>query len=384
MTPIFLFALLTSLGFWHDCAASSDSVQAHLPTIAAGDTVGSDTTRQGVSRHEPVVDSDSLLAFAEAAYRSGDYEPAVRAYEQLSMAWSDSAGIWHSLGLALYRHRKYSSAERAFRRSLKLSPRQPRVYNNLGLVLIARGRAIDAISAYFAALGLRPSYTEARYNLAYAYIQRQNFRMAEMQLQRIIRTNPEFVRARYALATILRQSARYDEAQEQLDAALAIDPAYVDARVEQGFLATSRRNYDDAVDDFHLALALEPDNARAHYGLGLTYTFQRKWVAAQLQSDTLAGIDSTSAAQLQNIIAPNYVKAYVERGFRASGQHRYSDAVADFRAALAMDPSNARARYGLGVVYARQQMWGAAQSQCDTLRRLDSAMGHRLQRMIEE
>jgi Flp pilus assembly protein TadD len=323
-----------------------------------------------------------LLEFGEAAYRAKDYDSAVDALRRLTTIWRDSAEVWHTLGLALHKRGTQSSAERALRRSLRLSPRQPVVRNHLGLVLIARGRAASALSSYFAALAMDPTYTEARYNLAYAYIQQKNYRMAEMQLRRILRTNPEFVAARHALATILRRNDRFDEAEVQLAEAIVLAPTYVDAYIERGFIAIRRGDYDRAATDFRLVLRLRPHHARARYGLGLVFTFQREWVQAQSEHDSLLPLDAALAGKLQEIIAPDYAQSYVERGFDAISDQRYSNAIGDFRAALRLDPRHVQARYGLGLTFLHQQSWDAASEQRDSLARIDRAVALQLERII--
>lgn len=250
----------------------------------------------------------TLLRDGEAAYGERDFE---RAAELLRSAarlvpdsvFNDPAYVWDLLGRTLYRLDQHIRAEEALRQALELNPRNPDHYTHLGLVLTARDRLDDAAATYFAALAIDPSHLQARYNLGFIYQRTQQFPLAMMQFRRVKAEYPEFMPARLAIAVVLRAQNQYAEAHEELSAAIARDSTFTGAWVERGFLNTEWRRLDNAESDFRHVLNADPAHARARYGLGLCYTYQRKWVAAQQQADSLVSVDPELARRLQSIIS---------------------------------------------------------------------------------
>ncbi|HOM56203.1 MAG TPA: tetratricopeptide repeat protein, partial [Candidatus Latescibacteria bacterium] len=114
--------------------------------------------------------------------------------------------------------------------------------------------------------------------------------------------HPDHPTARYGLAVLFRKAERFGEALAQLDSALATHPDYADARVERGFLFLRRNEYSRAAGDFRRVLDSYPGNTQARYGLGLAYAFQRQWVAAHAQYESLAVADTTYARRLRRVL----------------------------------------------------------------------------------
>ncbi len=244
------------------------------------------------------------LRRGEIAYRERRFDDAADTLRHATRLLPDSARAWDLLGRSLYRLGNYTGAENALREATRREPRSPEFYTHLGLVLLAQNRLSDASATFFAALGIDASHAEARYNLGYDHQRRKQYPLAGMQFRRVIREHPDYFPARIAFAIVLRSQEKYDESDAALVAVIERDSTYSDAWVERGMLAVHRRRYPDALSHFRRALDHEHGSARARYGLGLTLTFQREWVAAQQQCDSLAMLDAGLARRLQRVITP--------------------------------------------------------------------------------
>ena len=209
-----------------------------------------------------------------------------------------------------------SAARECYLNASRLAPRDFRWVYLLGYLDQQGDRVDEAIRQYRLARALRPDYLAVPVNLGNIYLQLN----------------------------------RLGEANENFNAALAIDANCSPALYGLGQVALSQRNYAEAVKYFEKALALIPGANRIHYSLAMAYRglgnnektkdhLARQGTVGVRVSDPL--VDG-----LQELIKGERI--YLARGKLALESRRYTEAIEEFRKALAANPESVTAHVNLG------------------------------------
>ncbi len=102
------------------------------------------------------------------AYRRGDYDAALAAFQQAVLQKPDNPIAHHNLGTALYQQGKFKAAAAAFQVSLLTGEQRAETYYNLGNAQFRAGELGKAIESYRHALRLTPTDADAKHNLQLA------------------------------------------------------------------------------------------------------------------------------------------------------------------------------------------------------------------------
>src|ERR1700744_4420855 len=206
------------------------------------------------------------------------------------------------------------AAEHAFRGALALDPNSVPVLNNLAISLARQQRETEAISLYERALHLKPGDPVTRRNLGVAYFRARQYGPALPLLESSARETPSF---QVLEVTGLDAFAldRYDVAAHYLEAAHRAQPNDLDTLDMLGKAYLRTGNYAGIRDVFGQIMAINPNSAAAH-----------------------------------TMMAMAYDKLY-----------REEDAIREFEAARAADPTYPGIHTGLGVIYWRNDNLDAAE-----------------------
>ena len=218
-----------------------------------------------------------------------------------------------------------------------LTPRDFRWIYLLGRLDQQAGRFDDAIRRYQAARILRPNYTAVLVNLGNIYLELN----------------------------------RLEDATESFKGALEIEKDNAAANYGLGQVADSRRSYSEAVERFERALAHAPSANRIHYSLAMAYrgmgdVGKAKSHLAQ-QGPVGVRVFDPLVDGLQDLIKGE--RLHLIRGKQAADAKRYSEAVGEFRKAVAANPKSVIARVNLGAALSQLgDPAGAAQQFEEALR----------------
>ena len=109
-----------------------------------------------------------LAAMGEAAHRKGQYEKAVKYYDESlasgALPKGDRAGIISNRGSALKALGKTDLALADFGRAIALNPSLFIAYNNRGQIYFDRGQMEKALADYNRAVQLKPDYPSPYFN----------------------------------------------------------------------------------------------------------------------------------------------------------------------------------------------------------------------------
>lgn len=228
--------------------------------------------------------------------RVPDWSDDVTLYTRTLVISPDSYHIRNNLATIYWKQGRDAEAEREWEASLRLAPRSAIVLNNLGLLRSKQKRYEEAAELLRRAMRLKPNYTDPHINLG----------ALDLELD------------------------RPTEAELQFRAAVALSPLNVDARNKLGKLYLESRGWAEAEEQYRASAASQA-NWTAHYGIGECERRSGDYPAAErayLRAAELAPVESQPRFALGAVYA-------------ATG--RKAEALREYQAGLANDPSNAEA-----------------------------------------
>jgi len=213
-----------------------------------------------------------------------------------------------------------------------------------------------------------------------------------------------------ARETLLRRAALYEKikdfsrAESDLAAAVQLDPASADLYLARGYFYMRRSRFTDALGDFLLAMKFSPDAARGRFAAGRaqaalgnyaaalgyydgaiklarrdpTYYLARAEAYVRLDQPRLAWADFDSAIAIKLPRKADRYYAFLGRGFASLMMADYTNAIADFDSAIALDPRAVNALLWRG--YARERSGQVALALDDYERAASVEPGDRLAR----
>ena len=127
------------------------------------------------------------LEVARKAYKSGDYNKAVRYYQSAQKQAPKDVDLSDEIAQSTYRSRDFKNAQKAYEQSAndKKSPEErARVNHNLGNARMKQNDYDGAISAYKESLRNNPNDPETKYNLSEAIRQKKQQEQKQNQDQK--------------------------------------------------------------------------------------------------------------------------------------------------------------------------------------------------------
>ena len=239
--------------------------------------------------------------------RKGNFEQAVADYSQALKLGLKSGRVYYHRGLAQARLQKPSLAVADFTRAIKASPRNAEIYLMRGLAHVARQDHAAAITDFTCAIHRDKKYTAAYHNRARAYLESGKYGKAVKDFTQVIQHSPRRADAFDGRARAYCLKKQYDEAIADATEAIRLNPACASAYAHR---------------------------SGAHAGKG----------------DLVQAIADATEAIRQAPQAAHYAArghAYHERG-------EYDLALADFTAAIKLDPGKGELYRSRSRVYAKK------------------------------
>jgi tetratricopeptide (TPR) repeat protein len=161
----------------------------------------------------------------------------------------------------------------------------------------------------------------------------------------------------YDFAALVRLGETYTELGRAEDAdaafktALTLSPGSASAMAGLGQLALERRDFDEAIAYFEAALKAAPEANKLHYGLAMAYRGFGDMETARrhLEQRGTVGVRPPDPVVDQLQLLTEGERIHLVRGRLAFASGRYQEAADEFAAAVAADPTSARALVNLGT-----------------------------------
>lgn len=274
----------------------------------------------------------------------GHPDEAIKDFDRAIALSGNYGAAYNNRGNARAALGQYKPAFHDFRKAVELMPESAVPFNGRGKAHAELKRYHAAVRDLSRAISLDAKYMAAHQNRAEANLAIGKYREAAEDATQVLESQGEQPAPELLL---LRGRAyagekKFNPALEDLDRAIELKADLVDAYIERGMVFMQTRRFDDAIGDFTRAIQLDPQNAKA-------YVLRAE---ARLQGGTPDETQSNVYAALNDVnqalgVTPNEPLALRVRGNVYEAFTRTSEAIADYRQALAQDPFQIESREAL-------------------------------------
>ncbi|MFT5367290.1 MAG: tetratricopeptide (TPR) repeat protein [Candidatus Latescibacterota bacterium] len=311
-------------------------------------------------------------------------DKATDAFDRALSFNAQNADALNGKGVIAIKQRNYQDALQHIDKATSLDPKNAGFYINKAVVYHLMGRKDDANTAYQKAISLDNSVkgqlddflTSASGNNKPAMPASGGPPTAnpvqQMAAERI-----------YTQGAAQLRLNRFDPAKEAFDRALALNPKNADVFNGKGVIETKQRNYQTAIELFEKALAFDPNNAGFYLNKAIVYHLMGRKNDANIAYQKAISLDNSVKGQLDNFLtsastskkpampasggpltASPIQRMAAERIYTEGAAHlrlsRFDRAKDTFDRALALDPKNADALNGKGVIETKQRNYQTA------------------------
>jgi tetratricopeptide (TPR) repeat protein len=313
-------------------------------------------------------------------YRSANYSLATKEFEQILSSQDLPAvapargDIDVMYGNALLGVEQVAKAEVAFRESIRLNPVSPEAHSNLGWALTLEGNFKESMTEARKAIELQPKFSDAHVTLGVALAHSGHDDQAISEYEIAIENNPQFVQAYNDLGNSLNRVGRREEAVQQIDHALSLAPNFAEGYVNLCVVFTDKHQFKDAIRTCRKAIDLNPTLSVAHLDLGNALLVEARSeggtydgaiaefnAAMKLSPDlpgthfgmglalALQGKTDESVKEYEKVLQrQNDTDTHRNLGADFDNLGRREEAIAEYKAALAIRPDNIDAHQLLG------------------------------------
>ena len=318
--------------------------------------------------------------------------------------------IYAHLGAAYIRLKAYQEAIDALQNAIALDADLVDAHYHLGYAYVEQGHYDQAIPHLERAIAIAPNLKRAHYNLARAYRESGNLEAATHAVTETLRLDSNYQRA-HELANLIKQAhynrgitylndERYSEAITAFQNAITLDPDFTTAHYNLGLTYLKMETYSRAVDALQKTITLDRSYKAAHHTLALAYLGQQELgKAREAARDALKlDVNYQPARSLLEAIDPNFTSSetqpvmpsepeqsvkqqpivkprqetHYELGIAYRDAKMHTEAIAEFRKAIDLDPDFIAAHVGLGEVYLETGRLDDAETAANAALRIDA------------
>ncbi len=267
---------------------------------------------------------------------TGDLDGAIAAFREAIRLDPKFAAAHRAMGVALQTKGNRDGALAAFREATRFDPKDAFSYHAVGRALFEKRDLSGAIAAFREATRLDPGSAIPHYDLGNALQTKGELKEAEAAYREAIRLNPRYTRAYLSLGNVNHNQGRLGEAATAYREAVRLDPGVAAAHY---FLGNALREMGDA------------GGAEAAYREAVRLDGDRHGAAIDYLADLLAKESKIGEEVVirQEIVRlkPTDPTSHINLGRTYRTLGRLDDAIASYRAAIAIDPSLVAAHDGL-------------------------------------
>jgi tetratricopeptide (TPR) repeat protein len=218
---------------------------------------------------EPAVTAPVVVTFADAdsAYRSGQYQDAVRLFSAYGERHPGNAGAQYMIGLSSWKAGDLKSADAAFDRALALDPKHEKALLNSSRVLIDLGRYDDALDRLNSVLEIDSTSSVARRLQGRVLEHQGDIDGAIDAYQQAVLADEQDAWAMNNLGLILIQQGRAEDALPPLARAVEIRSTSPVFQNNLGIALEQTRHFAEATEAFSAALAADSTYSKASVNL---------------------------------------------------------------------------------------------------------------------
>ncbi|HID72247.1 MAG TPA: tetratricopeptide repeat protein, partial [Thermoplasmata archaeon] len=265
-------------------------------------------------------DSEAWLELGRTYFNIGDYEKALKAYENGTKYFPSEPSGFVGKALSLIELSRFREAEEALLKALELDENNSRTWNHLGNVRYAMGDYEGAITAFNRAISLDKNYSGARFSLAQV--------LKEMgDIERALEVYDDAVRK---VSRTGREWKKVDEVEEFYESIIDKQPNNYKVWMALGNLYFRKRLLRKAIQCYDKAISFTPTNSKLWNYKGITYRRMHHYHEA---------LECFQKAAKFN---PKYADAYNNMGNIYLILGDYSKAIQMYNKSLELTPDNRR------------------------------------------
>ena len=304
----------------------------------------------------------------------------------------------------------------AFNKVLELDGRFAEAQYYRGQVLDRTGKSADAIASYKKTLELAPGFAPASFEMAVASYNTGDYASAATAYEQVVKAEPSNYQAHANLASAYRQLERYGEANVEYEIA-SNGVKTADLYSEWGYSLGKTNEWDKAIAKLQTAKELSPvavDNSNLGWGYynaanaqtaaknteaaKANYALAKSTLEVAVQQDpkldaaylnlgsthNALGDFKAAVAILTTVLGfrRDWVIATNQLGLGYRGLNDLKNAIATFKRATDLDGKSVYGLYNLGEVYVLSGNKNEAKKVNDRLKKIDPALGTRLDDVI--
>lgn len=316
---------------------------------AAAIAAGCASTPEDAGPAAPAVDrvpiftgpsSDQLerLDSATAARNAGDYDEALRIFQDILGENPTIVTAYLGVGDIYMIQQDYERAEPAFARAARLEPRNFDAQYGHGLALQMLGRFRDAVLAYQRALTIRPQDGRTNLNLATSFLHLRQPDRAVAFAELAVRNDPSNGAAHANLGATLEELGRDAEATDAYLAAIELMGNQPPLMVNLINVLARQKRYREAANTAQTLIRLAP-SANAYERLGWCQFKLREYTESMISYEAAVEIDPMHWPGWNGIGVGALNEWLLSERSNEAARLRARDA---FRRSLSLNPSQER------------------------------------------
>jgi tetratricopeptide (TPR) repeat protein len=310
------------------------------------DNLGADASIQGCDQaiRENPRDAISYHNRGVGYFHKGDFDRAIADFSKAIEINPKLARTYVARGVIFEEKGDLDRAIADSDKAIEIDPKYAPAYSNRGNALMHKGGDLDpAIADYTKSIEIDPlqnngAHLNAYYGRGFAYQKKRDLDRAVADYAKAIDVDPKHALAYIGRGFILRVKGDVDDAIDDYTKAIEIDPTHALPYIGRAEAYQDRNDVERAFADYAKAIEIEPKSAPA-------YNSRCRFRAKANLELRLALSDCDDAVRL----APNNANFRDNRGFLCLKLNRLDDAIADYDAALKINPKQVGALYGRGL-----------------------------------
>jgi len=245
-----------------------------------------------IDRENPMLKAN----LASVAMSKGQYDDAIREFENMLSKDPSNVKAMLNLGIAYYNKGRFSDSERYLKRALPLTKNKNeliQIHNYLGQLYFKTNQPGPAIENFRAACAMDLSVGCLK-GLAQIHYQLGQWDDCIQALVKVLQTEKDDPDVYGTLAVALIQKGDYDNAASLLQEGLRYaKDTKMEARFHKnlGYIYNQKQHFDVAEKEFQIAIAKDWNNSESHFGLALACLGRQNPIGAKEALGTVLKLD---------------------------------------------------------------------------------------------
>ena len=291
-------------------------------------------------------DNDEAKAnLAEAYFMNNKADKACALFKSMYEKNPDGFKEYAKYGTALYKQKEYKEAIPILEKAVEQDENSVKSLAQLALCYQNSDDFPNAERVYAKMFSIAPGMNEFRLDYANMLSAQSKDKEAIKEYNEYIKAYPKDADGYVNLGALYKRTDKIDLAIANFEKAYEIEPTDMDTVKDLAFCYHKKCDYDKAIKYYDIAIAKDPNNYSLNYNRAITLHAQEKYPEA------IASYEKVLTLKNDETIRTNLNAALIEYGFKLLDENKLDDARANFNKAIAMNPKEPSAYFGMALTY---------------------------------